>query len=240
MNNAQHIQPAKYSQISQAPLTQYISNNSHIVASISSKVQQVNVNPVEKERKQAQYKPASPPSPPSHMNKQRVEVQVHVSCNAPITQNTPTQQTMQDPLQGSWSSWNGQADTYPTEPTQTEATLSSIQKHQEYEQQLFKRSDAQAMLDLFLIRLDEEERQEEIVRNAVQNPIRTFSAYNAFIENRARNAPVNTLSKVVETSPIFQEPKVPKIKTVRPKNTKKSLKNQQMSVDKIKKVRFGN
>ena len=102
-----------------------------------------------------------------------------------------------------------------------------------------KRSDAQAMLDLFLIRLDEEERQEEIVRNAIDNPIRTISAYNAFRENRSKQIPCNTLSKVSETSTTFQKPQVPKVRTVRSKNGFKNTKNQQKSLDSIKKVTFG-
>ena len=181
--------PQNCTQVSQVPLTQYISSKSHIVASVLQKCKMSNVKCVEKVRKQAEYKPASPPSPPSHMNQQRVEAQVHVSCNAPATQSNSTQQTMQDPLQGSWSSWDGQSSSQQSQTTQSNTPINSIQKHQEYEQQLFKRSDAQAMLDLFLIRLDEEERQEEIVRNAVENPIRTISAYNAFRESSCKASP---------------------------------------------------
>ena len=46
---------------------------------------------------------------------------------------------------------------------------------------------------------------------------------------------LNTLAKVVETSPVFQKTQVPKIRTVRSKNISKSSKNQQESVDLIKK-----
>ena len=100
-----------------------------------------------------------------------------------------------------------------------------MQQNQAYERELFKRSDTQAMLDLFLMRLDEEERQEEIVRNAIQNPIKTISAYNAFKLLRSKQAPVTTLQQVGETLPVvnFTVPVVPKTKKVA-KTHQKSLK----------------
>ena len=58
--NTNHI--PQLSQISQNPLTQYISTNSHIVASVSSKPVVPSVISAGR-RKMAEYKPASPPSP---------------------------------------------------------------------------------------------------------------------------------------------------------------------------------
>ena len=225
--NTNHI--PQLSQISQNPLTQYISTNSHIVASVSSKPVVPSVISAGR-RKMAEYKPASPPSPPSHMNSQVVEAQVHFSQTHQHTQSHQPQQETQEPVQGSWSSWNGENVTQSSTPPNT------MQQNQAYERELFKRSDTQAMLDLFLMRLDEEERQEEIVRNAIQNPIKTISAYNAFKLLRSKQAPVTTLQQVGETLPVvnFTVPVVPKTKKVA-KNTSKVIKNKQNVVKKSSK-----
>ena len=224
------------SQISQNPLTQYISTKSHIVASVSSKPAVPSVTTVSGKRRMAEYKPASPPSPPSHMNSQVVEAQVHFSETYQNTQSHQPNQETQEPVQGSWSSWNGENVTQSSNHTMPSTPLNSMQQNQAYERELFKRSDTQAMLDLFLMRLDEEERQEEIVRNAIQNPIKTISAYNAFKVLRSKQAPVTTLQQVSETLPVvnFTVPQVPKTKKVA-KNPSKVPKNQQNTVKKSSK-----
>ena len=170
------------SQVSQDPLTQYITSKSHIVASVTSKVFTPkatipSVKNVTKKRKMAVYKPASPPSPPSHMNVITVEAQIHTDRTQKPTQHNMSDSEDSSPVQGTWSSWSG-GDT-------SQNTQSSLQKHQAYEHDLFRRSDTQAMSDLYLMKLDKMERQEEMVLNAVKNPIRTVSAYNAFLQRRA-------------------------------------------------------
>ena len=237
--SANNISPNVFpqtSQISQNPLTQYISTKSHIVASVSSKPAVPSVNTVSGKRRMAEYKPASPPSPPSHMNSQVVEAQVHFSESYQNTQSHQPNQETQEPVQGSWSSWNGENVTQSSNHTMPSTPLNSMQQNQAYERELFKRSDTQAMLDLFLMRLDEEERQEEIVRNAIQNPIKTISAYNAFKVLRSKQAPVTTLQQISETLPVvnFTVPQVPKTKKVA-KNPSKVPKNQQNTVKKSSK-----
>ena len=224
-NSANNISPNLFpqvSQVSQNPLTQYISKNSHIVASVSSKPAVHNVANVTGRRRMAEYKPASPPSPPSHMNSQVVEAQVHSGEAFQITQSHQPNQEPQKPLQGSWSSWNGENTTQTSNHTMPSTPLNTMQQNQAYERELFKRSDTQAMLDLFLMRLDEEERQEEIVRNAIENPIKTISAYNAFKVSRSKQVPVTTLQKVSETPPMvnFTVPQIPKTKKVAKKSSK--------------------
>ena len=46
----------------------------------------------------------------------------------------------------------------------------------------FQHSDTQAMSDLYLMKLDEEEKEAEAFRNTINNPIRTVSAYDAFMK----------------------------------------------------------
>ena len=198
MNVETQLQGSEFSQVSQDPLTQYITNKSHIVASVTSKIAKpkvVNssVVNVKRKRKMAVYKPASPPSPPSHMNVITVEAQVHSQQNQPPTQLNTSNSDESGSIQGTWSSWSG--------PGTTQTTQSSIANHQVYEHELFRRSDTQAMSDLFSMKLDELERQEEMVLNAVQNPIRTVSAYNAFLQRRTGKVPCNTLSVGSEASP---------------------------------------
>ena len=75
------------------------------------------------------------------------------------------------------------------------------------------------MTELFLMKLDEEERNEEIVRYAVENPIKTVSVYNAWRKLRAEQAQGVTLPGVVQTLP----------KTTKPLKTSKKSINQAKS-----------
>ena len=105
VTNATYNANQQMSQISQVPLTQYVSNNARVVANVTSSKVVSNVKTVENTRKMAEYKPASPPSPPSHMNTQYVEAQVHASNGSTNTSNTyPTQSYGSSPVLGSWSS----------------------------------------------------------------------------------------------------------------------------------------
>ena len=230
----------QFSQVSQDPLTQYITNKSHLVASVTSKVitpkaKEPSVKIVTKKRKMAVYKPASPLSPPSHMNVITVEAQIHSNRTQITTPHAMSDSEDSSPIQGTWSSWSGN--------NSSQNMQSSIQKHQAFEHELFRRSDTQAMSDLYLMKLDKMERQEEMVLKAVQNPIRTASAYNAFLKRRAANVPSNTSPQNVEASPVFgtsvsSSQKKSKITSKKVKNVTSTTSKFKNVSKKQKKVKF--
>ena len=202
-NMAKSLHPT-LSQIYQITLSQYVKNTSRIVAKVTSKSTNAPNTPANTvvRKKQAEYKHASPPSPPSFMNTTNVIAQVHTVPAASVVQSDPNMgNNVPSFVEGTWSSWAG------TSTTNTVSNTPHISQNQR-----FQRSDVQAMADLFLLRLDQQEKEEEKVRNAVKNPIRTTSAYNAFLSKWSNQAPVNTLSEIVQTSHQinFRKPVFPK------------------------------
>ena len=132
------------------------------------------------------------------MNIQTVVAQVHIPHNQQSTIDDPNMDNSSaNNVEGTWVTWDGSSNT----------SNDTISQHSR-----FQRSDAQAMTDLFLMKLDEEERQEEMIRHAVENPIRTVSAYNAFLTRRGKTPLVTTSIKTVEASQqsIFKVPNLTK------------------------------